>query len=178
MPDSVKIAATADLVRANEWSRRVYGALRDWDLARRGAWSTWSGGEIVLRLDATPAGARCEPIRIAATDERIAFQTRDWEAALPEEGQSFDAAIGALRDLARRWFAGEFVLAAFYLKDEWQGSLPIDPKRLEAEIAVALRWIAARTAVDRVELQGPQRANDQRYGLAIDGKVLTPPAKQ
>jgi hypothetical protein len=175
VPESVKIAATADLVRANEWSRRVYGALRDWEVARRGAWSTWSGGEIVLRIDRTSAGAPCEPITVAAAGESIAFHTRNWETALPLEGQTFEAAITSLRDLTRRWFSGELALAAFYLGDVWQGSLAIDPSRLEQEMQTALRWIAAQTAVDRVELHGPQKENDQRFGLAIDGKVLGVP---
>jgi len=169
---ATRIADSADLVRASEWARRFYGALRDWDVARAGRWSTWDNGAIVLTIDTTPNGGPCETITIAATDGRIAFHTRDWEADLPQEGQSFDQAIGALRDLTRKWFSGEMALAAFYLGDVWQGALAIDPKRLEEEMQLAVKWIGTQTAVDRVEVQGPQRATDQKFGLAVNGKPV------
>ena len=169
---ATKIADHADLARANDWSRRVYGALRDWDVGRRGRWSTWDNGALLLTIDAMPDGAACEPITIAGADERIAFHARDWETDLPQEGQSFDQAISALRDLTRQWFAGDVALAAFYLGDVWQGALAIDPKRLEAEMPRAFNWIAAQTAVDRVEIQTARRETDQKFGLAVDGKPL------
>jgi hypothetical protein len=175
MPQGTKIAEIADLARASEWSRRVYGALRDWEAARRGRWSTWASADVLLTIDTSPDGRACEPVSIAASHERIAFHTRNWETDLPREGQSFDAAITALRDLARQWFAGEVALAAFYLGDVWQGAIAIDPRRLEEEMQTALRWIASQTAVDRVELHGPRAAEDQRFGLSVDGQPLRRP---
>ncbi|KAF0171864.1 MAG: hypothetical protein IV086_14170 [Hyphomonadaceae bacterium] len=169
---SAKIADHADLVAATEWSRQFYRALKDWDLARRGRWSTWEEGALMLTLDTSPKGGSCEPVNILAANNLIAFTTRGFEVQLPQPGQSFDAAIAALKDLTRKWFAGEIALAAFFKGDAWKGSTPIDPLRLQEEIAAAFQWIAREAQVDRVEIQTPNRETDQFFGLAVDGKPL------
>lgn len=170
---SQKIADSADLVRASPWSREVYAALKDWDAARRGRWSTWEEGALMLTIDTTPGQAPCEPVNILAANHLIAFSTRQWETQLPLAGQSFEAAVEALRTLTANWFAGEIALAAFYKGDEWKGSTPIDPKGLQHEIAAAFQWISAQTRVDRVEIQTARRDGDQFFGLAMDGKPLS-----
>jgi hypothetical protein len=172
MSQGVKIADSADLVRATAWARDVYAALRDWEFARAGSWSTWASGDLLLTIERDPAGQPCEPLRIAATNNRIAVHTRNWESDLPQEGQGFEDGVFALQDMVRRWFAGDLALAAFFLGENWQGSLMIDPRRLEQEIPIALRWIGTQTGVDRVEIQGPHPERDQRFGLAVNGEVL------
>jgi hypothetical protein len=167
-----KIADSADLVAATEWSRQVYKALKDWDPARGGRWSTWEEGGLMLTIDRTPAGAPCAPVNILAAANIIGFATRGWETQLPQPGQSFDQAIGALKELTMGWFNGELALAAFFLGDEWKGSTAIDPLRLQEEIAVAFQWIAAQAQVDRVEIQTASPENDQFFGLAVDGAPL------
>lgn len=169
---SRKIADSADLVAATEWSRQVYKGLKDWDLARRGRWSTWEEGALMLTLDTTPKGDRCEPVNILATRDLIAFTTRGFELQLPQPGQPLDAALVALKDLTRKWFSGEIALAAFFLGDTWKGSTPIDPLRLQEDIAAAFRWIAREAQVDRVEIQTPSKETDQFFGLAVDGAPL------
>jgi hypothetical protein len=169
---SQKIADHADLVHATEWSRQLYKALKDWDIARRGRWSTWEEGALMLTIDKTPRGAPCEPVNILAANNLIGFETRNFELQLPQPGQSFDAAIIALTDLTRKWFSGEIALAAFFRGDTWQGSTPIDPRKLQEEIAAAFQWIAGQTQVDRVEIQTPTRETDQFFGLAVDGQPL------
>ncbi|MDX2234718.1 MAG: hypothetical protein NW200_09480 [Hyphomonadaceae bacterium] len=175
MARSTRIADTADLVAATEWARRVYGALRDWDVARRGRWSTWDDGSILLTVETTPDGAPCAPVTIAAVADRIAFHTRDWEADVPMPGQSFEAAVESVRSLGRLWFSGGMKLAAFYQGDQRRGALAIDPARLEEELTRGLAWIAAQAVVDRVEIQGPRPDLDERFGLAVDGRPLAPP---
>jgi hypothetical protein len=169
---NAKIADSADLVRATEWSRQIYKALKDWDIARRGRWSTWEEGALMLTIDRTPKGAPCEPVNILAANNLIAFATREFELQLPQPGQSFDAAIIALTDLTRKWFSGEIALAAFFKGDVWQGSTPIDPLNLPEGIAAAFQWIAREAQVDRVEIQTPTRDTDQFFGLAVDGQPL------
>lgn len=169
-----KIADTADLTRASDWARQVHAALKDWDLARRGQWSTWDNGALLLTLDTTPDNKRCETVTIAATDDSIAFHTRDWETAVPQPGQSFVEAVASLKDLARGWFAGEVALAAFYLGDVWQGALAIDPAHLEEEVQRGLQWIGMQTGVDRVEIQTARQENDKLFGLALNGVPFGP----
>ncbi len=178
MTKGTKIADSADLARANDWSRQAYGALRDWDVARRGRWSTWDSGAVLLTVDTMANGAACEPVTIAAASNRLVFYTRDWETDLPLPGQSFGEAIAALKDLARKWFTGEIALAAFYLGDVWQGALAINPAQLEEEMQLAVNWIATQTAVDRVELHTPRRETDQKFGLAVNGKPIGVPRTQ
>lgn len=169
---STKIADSADLVRASAWSREVYKALKDWDIARRGRWSTWEDGGLMLTIDATPRGDRCEPVNILAANNIVAFTTRRWETQLPLAGQSFDAAMDALKTLTRKWFAGEIALAAFFQDDDWKGSTPIDPLQLQEEIAAAFQWISTQAKVDRVEIQTATKENDQFFGLAVNGAPL------
>lgn len=170
---SQKIADSADLVRASPWARQVYTALKDWDAARRGRWSTWEDGALFLTIEKMPGGAACEPVNILAANNLIAFTTRRWETQLPRSGQSFDAAVADIKTLARKWFDGEIALAAFFLGDDWKGSTPIDPKNLQQEIGEAFQWISAQTRVDRVEIQTARIEKDQFFGLAVDGKTLT-----
>lgn len=169
---SQKIADSADLVRASPWSRQVYAALKDWEAARRGRWSTWEDGALMLTIAVTPGGAACEPVNILAANNLVAFTTRRWETQLPLAGQSFDAAIEALKALTRQWFAGEIALAAFFRGDDWVGSTPIDPLSLPEEIAAAFKWISREAPVDRVEIQTARREGDQFFGLAVDGAPL------
>lgn len=169
---SAKIADHADLVAATEWSRQLYKALKDWDIARRGRWSTWEEGALMLTIDSTPTGVPCEPVNILAANNLIGFATRGFELQLPQPGQSFDAAIIALTDLVRQWFAGEIAIAAFFEGDVWKGSTPIDPLNLPDEIAAAFKWISREALVDRVEIQTPTRETDQYFGLAVDGQPL------
>ncbi len=169
---SAKIADHADLVAATEWSRQLYKALKDWDLARRGRWSTWEEGALMLTIDATPRGAPCEPVNILAANNLIAFSTRGFELQLPQPGQSFEGAVIALMDLVRKWFSGEVAIAAFFQGDVWKGSTPIDPLNLPDEIAAAFQWISREARVDRVEIQTPTKETDQFFGLAVDGQPL------
>ena len=83
MTKATKIADSADLTRATDWSRRVYGALRDWEAARRGRWSTWDSGAFLLTIDTMADASACEPVTIAADHDRITFYTRNWETDLP-----------------------------------------------------------------------------------------------
>lgn len=170
MNPRAKLAGTADLVRANEFARQVYGAVRDWDVARRGRWSTWEGGALLLEIDTLPDGRAAAPVTIIADDGRIAFHTRNWEADIP--AGTLDAAVADLQSLLRRWFGGEVALAAFFLREQWAGSLAIDPARLEEEVARGVRWIAAQAAIDRVEIQYADQEKDQRFGLAVNGAML------
>lgn len=167
-----KIADSADLVAATEWSRQVYRALKDWDLARGGRWSTWEEGALMLTIDASPRGGACEPVNILAANYLIGFSTRGFELQLPQPGQSFDAAMAALKDLTRKWFAGEIAIAAFFQGKTWKGSTPIDPLNLSDEIAAAFQWISREAHVDRVEIQTPAKETDQFFGLAVDGQPL------
>lgn len=169
---SRKLADGADLVIATEWSRQVYKALKDWELARNGRWSTWEEGALMLTLDRTPRGDACAPVNILAAADRLGFSVRDWETQLPQPGQGFDGAIGALKELTRGWFNGEFALAAFYLGDDWKGSTAIDPLQLQEEIGRAFQWISGQARVDRVEIQTATAENDQFFGLAVDGAPL------
>jgi hypothetical protein len=126
----------------------------------------------MLTLDRTPSGDPCEPVNILAAANLIGFSTRTWETQLPQPGQRFEDAIGALKELTRGWFNGEMALAAFFLGDEWKGSTAIDPMRLQEEIAGAFKWITATSSVDRVEIQTPRRETDQFFGLAVNGDPL------
>lgn len=163
----------ADVAQANPWSRRVYGALGGWDIARRcGSWSLFPEGVLMLTLTRTPNGEPCEPVNILALNEGVAVAMRRWEVRLPESGQSFDEMIAAVRTLVRQWYEGEFVLATFFLEEEWVASTAIDPKELAPEIGEAFRWAMTQAPVDRVEVLGPQAAKDQRFGLAVDGIPL------
>ena len=176
MTQATKVADSADLARASAWARQVYGALKDWEIARRGQWSTWDNGAILLTLDRTPDGKACETITIGAANDAIAFHTRDWETDVPQPGQSFAEAIASLKELTRGWFAGEVALAAFYMGDVWQGALAIDPARLEEEVQRGLQWIGMQTGVDRVEIQTARAENDKLFGLAINGQPFGPVA--
>lgn len=169
---SVKIADHADLVAATEWSRQLHRALKDWDLARRGRWSTWREGALMLTIDTTMNGGGCEPVNILAANNLIAFSTREFELQLPQPGQSFDSAVIALKDLVRKWFSGEIAIAAFFQGDVWKGSTPIDPLNLPDEIAAAFQWISREARVDRVEIQTPTKQTDQFFGLAVNGAPL------
>jgi hypothetical protein len=93
-------------------------------------------------------------------------------SSCPSLGQPFDDAIAALKDLTRRWFAGEIAIAAFFKGDVWKGSTPIDPLRLQEEIGEAFKWISREAQVDRVEIQTPSKETDQLFGLAMDGMPL------
>lgn len=169
---SAKLADHADLVAATEWSRQVYKALKDWELARLGRWSTWEEGALMLTIDRTPKGDPCEPVNILSAANTLAFTARSWETQLPLPGQSFADAIGALKELTRGWFGGEIAIAAFFKGDEWKGCKPIDPMRLQEEIAGAFQWITGTAMVDRVEIQTPTKDTDQFFGLAVDGAPL------
>lgn len=169
---SQKIADSADLVRASPWSRQVYAALKDWDAARRGRWSTWEDGALLLTIDTMPDGAACEPVNILAANNLVAFTTRRWETQLPLADQSFEAAIDALKALTRKWFAGEIALATFFKGDEWKGSTPIDPLSFQEEITEAFKWIIAQTPVDRVEVLTARRSGDQFFDLIRDGAPI------
>jgi hypothetical protein len=126
----------------------------------------------MLTIDRTPLGDPCEPVNILALANTIAFSAREWETQLPLPGQRFEDAIGALKELARGWFAGDIALAAFFKGDAWKGSKPINPLRLEDEVAAAFAWIAGEASVDRVEIQTPRRETDQFFALAVDGRPL------
>jgi len=166
---SQKIADAVDLVRASPWARQVHALLKDWDDARRGRWSTWEDGALLLTIDTIPGGAKCEPVNILIANNLVAFTTRLWETQLPREGQSLEAALADLQTLTRKWFAGEIALATFFLGEEWKGSTPIDPKNLQQEIGEAFQWIRAQSPVDRVEIRTPHRDRDQFFEIYKDG---------
>ncbi|MDZ4777746.1 MAG: hypothetical protein SGJ23_13275 [Alphaproteobacteria bacterium] len=168
----------ADVAEASPWARRVYDALSGWEVAHRcGRWTLFPQGALMLTLDKLPTGAPCEPVNILALNDLVAVSMRRWEVQLPEQGQSFEDAMGAVRTLVRQWFQGEFVLSAFFLDDDWIASTAIDPKELAPEIGEAFRWALTQAPVNRVEVQGPQAEKDQRFGLAIDGVPLADDVK-
>jgi hypothetical protein len=164
-----RIADYADLDRANHWARRVYAALEDWDVARKGRWSTGDGGDLLLEVEVSPTGMPCERVSILAADERIGFLTRTFELRLPMPSQTFERAIEDMKGIARQWFAGEVVIASFWGEGKWRGSTMIDARKQEQELGAAFQWVRARGSVDRLEIQTPFSENDKILAVAVDG---------
>lgn len=168
---SSKIADHVDLDRASPWARKVFEALSDWDAARRGKWSTWDGGELLMEIETAPTGLPCERLAILAADGRVGLSMRDFELQLPAPTQTFERAIEDLKGLVRQWFSGEIVIAAFYDGQNWRGSTLIDPKKQEEELGPTFQWVRKQGPVDRVEIQTPFADRDLRLAVAINGQL-------
>ncbi|MFK8252420.1 hypothetical protein [Ancylobacter terrae] len=146
--------------RVDDWSARIYAALRGWPDARAGAWTRWEPGYLLLTIDHA-RGRDIDRIVLYTADELLKVAFGYWDEEYPVPGLSDDVEPEALAAEARRlveqWLDGEFRTAVVLDVDGgWLGTRVVE--RGEDPVAGARAWMASlnRTA-DRIELRSPFR---------------------
>jgi hypothetical protein len=171
-----KIADGVALERLSPWARGVFDSLSDWDHGRRGQWSTWAGGDLMLVITTGPTGIPCEPVAVSTPDQSMLLTMRNYQLQLPLEGQSLADAVADLKTIVSRWFAGEVIVAAFFVKTDWAGSVLLSARHDKDMLGAAYELVRNRAAgaagIDTLTLQTPFRERDQSLAIAVDGKLV------
>lgn len=174
-----KIADGVLLDQLDPWSRRVFDALAELEILRRGKWSTWEGGVLLLALDAGPTGLPLETILINTEDQAMTVFVRDFQMSLPVRGKSFEDGVADLKTMLSRWFADELAVAAFFARGARQGAVLIETSRQTEMIPAAFELVQAAApdpgGMDLLVVQKPHRDNDQRLAVAVNGKLVGAP---
>lgn len=84
----------------DDWSARIYAALRDWPVARDGAWTRWEPGYLLLTIDHA-RGREIDKIVLYTADELLTVAFGWWDEEYPVPGPSHDVQPEAVAAEAR-----------------------------------------------------------------------------
>jgi hypothetical protein len=94
----------------DDWSERVYQALKDWPVAQEAEWTRWEPGYVLLTITSVNGG-EVDPIYLYSADEELTVSFGYWETHTPAPYELWDAEpeviAGHARALVERWLGGD-----------------------------------------------------------------------
>lgn len=164
----------------DDWSERVYAALRDWPIARKGEWTRWEPGYLLLTITHIEGG-EVEPIVLYTADEELTVAFGYWETHNPAPYELWDAEADVIAEHAKllvaQWLNGNMRTAV--LTDEtgkWCGSTSIEVGELAPQLEAAAYWVRDFHP-KQVEVRTPAKRDWKSYPVEpawLRPRVLSP----
>jgi hypothetical protein len=129
----------------DDWSERIYRALENWPVARKGEWTRWEPGYVLLTIRRSD-DQEIDPIYLHTSDQELTVTFGFWETHNPAPYGLWNAepevVAGHAKALVERWLHGAVRTAVLTDdKGEWCGTSTIEPGELEPQLREAARWL-------------------------------------
>lgn len=156
----------------DEWSERIFAALRDWNVASEGVWTRWEPGYVLLTIDRVH-GEDVEPITLYTADEELTVCFGYWETQYPDPYDLEDPEPEVVAEhgkaLVAQWLAGEIRTAVLTdANGKWCGSIVIEPGEIEPQLRKAADWVSGFKPIS-IEVRAPRQADWQHYAITETG---------
>ena len=164
---------------ADDWSERVYKALRDWPVARDGEWTRWEPGYVLLTVKLIE-GHEIDPVQLYTADEELTVEFGYWETHNPAPYELWDAEPEVIADhaktLVERWLHGDVRTAVLTdAEGKWCGTTTVEPGELDPQLHEAARWLLEKEFQPaRIEVRTPYVHEWQTFD--VKPEWLLPPA--
>jgi hypothetical protein len=159
---------SADAGPIDEWSKRIYAALRDWPLAETGEWTRWEPGYVLLTINSA-GGEAIEPISLYTADEQLTVTFGYWETHRPAMWNSEpDVTAAHGKQLVERWLSGELRTAVLVdAAGKWCGSTLMEAGDLEPQLRAAAKRVRDLHP-QVIEVRSPKREDWETYSVEPD----------
>jgi hypothetical protein len=169
-PDGIPFS-DAEAGAVDQWSERIYAALKDWPVAKDGEWRRLDPGYLLLRITRVD-GRQVEPIDLYTADGELTVEFGCWETHNPAPYELWDAEPEIIaehaKSLVESWLSGQLRTAVLTdAHGRWCSSKIIESGDLLPQLIEAARWTSAKHPV-RIEVRTPVKSDWQVFKVEPD----------